>query len=186
MNEVVIVEPQTPPTPRFLRVRPAFWLLLTGSVLLTLLAPAFVLWRASALPLAARACLWPDTPRAGVPAYMLVTLTNPRDRSAVHGSWAQLVVNWDMTTMPMGTRAVVMHGGPSTDSAAPAQADDSRVFVIPLRLSMSGPWWARVSLQTPGRPTWVSELRFMVGPPGSASAGQSTLSRAPCAAASTA
>jgi hypothetical protein len=179
------VEPQDLRAPRPWRVRPAFWMLLIASVLSTLLAPAFVLWRASALPLAARACLWPSVPRDGSPAFVLVTLTNPRDRSAVHGPWAQLVVNWDMTTMPMGTRAVVMHG-PSTESAAPTQADASRVFVIPLRLSMSGPWWARVSLQTPGRPTWVSELRFMVGPQGSASAGQSTLPRAPCATASTA
>jgi hypothetical protein len=158
-------------TPQPWRVRPAIWLLMCGSIILTLLAPTVVLWRDSALPLAARACLWPAVPRFGAPAYVVVTFSNDRDRTAVNGPWAQLVIHWDMATMPMRTRQVVLHG-PSSQSS-PAQATHTDAFVVPLQPTMVGAWWARISLQTPGRPTWSSELRFMVSlKEGGASAGR--------------
>jgi hypothetical protein len=168
--EVAAMYPPDVRVPRFARVRPVFWALLSASVLLTLLVPALVLWRASAMPLAARACLWPAVPHYESPAYVVVTLANPRDRTAMHGPWAQLMVNWDMTTMPMGTRSQVVNGA-SHNGAVPSGANDTHRYAIPLQLTMVGPWWARISLQTPGRPTWSSLLRFTVGPPGGASAG---------------
>lgn len=158
------MEPQNIPLPRFWRVRPAIWLLLTGSVLLTVVAPAFVLWHASASPLAARAYLWPATPRAGDRAYVVVNLTDPRDRTAVNGPWAQVLVNWDMATMPMGTRAVVLHGPTDADRTVPL-GEQAGTYAIPLQLTMTGPWWAQISLRTPGRPAWSTTLRFLVREP---------------------
>jgi hypothetical protein len=165
--------------PRPWRVRPEIWALLASSVLLTVLAPGVVVWRAGALPLAARACLWPAAPQNDTPAYLFVTFANPRDRSAVHGPWSQLVVHWDMTTMPMGTHTVVLHG-PTSASAASAHAAATEAFMVPLQPTMSGTWWARVTLQTPGRPMWSSELHFAVGLPGGSSSSAMP-PRDPCA-----
>jgi hypothetical protein len=178
------MQPRDLPTPRLWRVRRVFWLLLAGSMLVTLVPPAFVLWRASVQPLAARACLWPPAPQTLAPIYVYVSLSNPADRTDVHGPWAQLVVHWDMATMSMGTHTVTLHG-PSAGTAAANASGGADMFVIALRPTMIGPWWARLSLQTPGRPTWTSEIRFMVGPPSGASIAQAAPARDPCAAAGT-
>jgi hypothetical protein len=151
--------------PRFAHVRRTFWALLGGAVLLALLAPGVILWHAASTRLQAQTCLWPPSPRAGEPERLFVVLYDTSDRAAMQGPWAQVVVTWDMVSMPMGTHPL----------AVPGQRGNAGVFSVPLRLDMGGQWWAHIVLQTPGRPVWEASLQFMVlpaGPSGSDAATQ--------------
>lgn len=161
---------------RFGQVRTTFWLLLAGAVLLALAVPGLTLWRSASSPLGAAARLWPATPRAHTPTYVLVTVTDPADRTAVQGPWAQVVVLADMPAMAMGMLPRVVHG--PSDSAHPVTT-----FAIPLRLDMVGPWRIHVALQTPGRPTWRSELQVTVLPPQPAAAAPPSAAAPPGGAA---
>ncbi len=54
--------------------------------------------------------------------------------------------------MPMVTQPVDVHG----------HAKDSLAFSIPLTFEMAGTWWIHVSVQTPGRPPWQTQLQTTV------------------------
>ena len=142
-------------TLRFEQVRGVYWALLAGALLLALAAPMVTLWRTAASPLHAQACLWPSAPHADALTFLFVALSDTADRTAVQGPWAEVLVNWDMTTMRMGTRPVVVHGPPE-------QVDHAGLFAIPLRLTMVGTWWIHITLRTPGRPVWQTALQALV------------------------
>jgi len=146
-------DPET--TLRFGRVRGGFWAVLVGALLVAISLPAVNLRHAAVSPIKARACIWPTSPRVGAPAQLVVVLADATDRAAVQGPWARVAVKWDMTTMSMGIRPLVVPGPPRL-------LDDAGVFTIPLRVDMAGPWWVRVTLRTPGRPVWQSALQFTV------------------------
>jgi hypothetical protein len=135
-------------------VRWRFWGLLTIALLIAFAAPAVALWRANAMPLLARACLWPQAPQIGQTTWLIVTVPNQSDQAATNGPWARAIVAWDMPAMAMGTRAV----------AVPGSSRRAGVFAAPLTLTMMGSWWAHVTLETPGRPVWQVDLRFTVHP----------------------
>jgi hypothetical protein len=136
----------------FGRVRRIYWLVLTATLLVALLLPAVALWHSASSTLQVRACLWPDVPRLGQPAQLLVTPLNATDRTALQGPWAHAVVNRDMLDMPMVTHPVDVHG----------HAKDTLAFSIPLTFEMAGKWWIHVSVQTPGRPPWQTQLQTTV------------------------
>lgn len=148
-----MVTPQVP----ILRVRGVFWALLGGALLVAIAMPTATIWHAATSPLAARAYLWPDTPRVNTPAQLLVELADAHDRTALQGPWATITVRWDMLAMTMGTRSVVIPG------SAPSRPR-AHSFVVPLRLDMAGRWWMQVSLRTPGRPEWHAALQVTVLP----------------------
>ena len=54
--------------------------------------------------------------------------------------------------MPMVTHPVDVHG----------HAKDTLAFAIPLTFEMAGTWWIHVSVQTPGRPPWQTQLQTTV------------------------
>jgi hypothetical protein len=149
----------TPPVRQLGRVRRVFWALLAASLLLALAVPLTYLWRETSAALVARACVLPSTPRLGAPAQVLVTLPNASDRAAVQGPWARVVAEWDMVTMSMGARRTAVAG-------PPASAHDPTIFAVPLHLDMAGLWSARITLTTPGRPTWQTAVQFSVAPAG--------------------
>jgi hypothetical protein len=136
----------------FGRVRRMYWLVLTAALLVALLLPAVAFWHAASSTLQVRACLWPNVPRLGQPAQLLVTPLNASDRTALQGPWAHAVVNRDMLAMPMVTHPVDLHG----------HAKDALAFSIPLTFDMAGTWWIHVSVQTPGRPRWQTQLQATV------------------------
>src|SRR5258706_289084 len=136
----------------FGRVRRIYWLVLTATLLVALLLRAVTLWHSATSTLQVRACLWPDVPRLGQPAQLLVTPLNATDRTALQGPWAHAVVNRDMLDMPMVTHPVDVHG----------HAKDALAFSIPLTFEMAGKWWIHVSVQTPGRPPWQTQLQTTV------------------------
>jgi hypothetical protein len=138
-------------------VRRSIWLLLAGSLLLSLAVPAWRLWHDASSRLVAQVSLMPAAPQVGQPAQLVVTLPDEGDRVAVHGPWATLAASWDMVTMSMGARRAALAGPSLASTSAPA-------FKVPLALDMAGLWVARVSLTTPGRPSWQTSLRFSVLP----------------------
>lgn len=142
---------ETLPTPPFMgHVRRRFWVLLVGALVLTLALPLVTLWRDAASPLRAQACLWPQSSQSRGAVQLFVTLPDATDRADVDGPWARVMVQWDMITMPMGTRH---HEEPGSTAQAGS-------FAVPLVLDMAGPWWIDVRLQTPGRPEWHTRLLF--------------------------
>ena len=145
---------------RFGRVRRIYWMLLVGALLAAIAAPTVTLWRAASSALAAHACIWPPAPQAGTTAQLIVALSDPMDRAAVHGPWAQVVAEWDMVNMRMGTRQI----------AVPGPSGHADTVTLPLRLDMAGPWWVQVALRTPGRPVWHARLQVAVQPPGATAA----------------
>src|SRR5579872_5632871 len=164
------------------RVRARIWALLAGTLMLALLLPLMILWHAAAMPLRAQACVWPAAPRTDTTNYLIVALTDPTDRTAVDGPWAQVHISWDMTVMAMSEHPVVAHGSPQ-------ETGDTASFAIPLRLDMAGPWRIDVTLQTPGRPAWQSAVQVNVLPPiagattvAEADASPLTIGHIPCAA----
>jgi hypothetical protein len=136
----------------FGRVHRIYWLVLTATLLVALLLPTVTLWHAASATLQVRACLWPAVPRLGQPTQLLVTPLNASDRTALQGPWAHAVVNRDMLDMPMETQPVDVHG----------HAKDTLAFSIPLTFEMAGKWWIHVSVQTPGRPPWQTQLQTTV------------------------
>jgi hypothetical protein len=140
--------------PPFGQVRRAFWALLIVALVLATAVPTALLLRAASTALQVRACLWPPAPHAQSTVYVVVTALDVTDRTALHGPWAQVAADWDMLTMAMGRRHAA-RSGPSADHDT---------LAVPLVLSMAGPWWAQVRVQTPGRPTWQTQLAFSVLP----------------------
>jgi hypothetical protein len=138
-----------PPPFRFERVRPGVWLLLIGSLLVALAMPLLTLWHAASSPLKAQVCLDPQTPET---VRLVVSVPDATDRDAVAGPWAHLHVEWDMMTMPMPTRPIDLDG----------TAAQAGTFAVPLQVPMPGPWWADLTLQTPGRPDWHTRIHFTV------------------------
>jgi hypothetical protein len=136
-------------------------MVLVGVLLVAIAAPTFTLLRAGSSALAAHACIWPQAPRAGEAARLVVSLSEPADRAAIQGPWAQVAAQWDMVNMRMGTRQI----------AVPGLAAHADAVTLPLRLDMPGPWWVRVTLRTPGRPVWQTRLRVIVAPPGATGTG---------------
>lgn len=166
--------PERYPLPRLGQVRRRIWLLLAVALLVAMALPLLTLWRAASSPLQAEVCLWPAVPQAREPIQVVVSLPNAADQDAVAGSWAHLQVAWDMATMPMGTRPIMLAGDQSHAGA----------FSIPLHMDMAGPWWVDLTLQTPGRPDWHSHFQLTVAPPGVTDASLQTHSAnqlpAPC------
>jgi hypothetical protein len=158
------------------RVRRAVWVVLAVALALALAAPAVALWHAASSALAARACISPNTPRAGEVARVVVLLPDADDWAAVRGPWAQAVAEWDMANMTMGPRQLVV-----TDPTSGA-----RVISLPLRVDMAGPWWVDLWLRAPGRPIWHTRLAFAVrpsgAPPALGAAATSVTSSAACGA----
>jgi hypothetical protein len=136
----------------FDRVRRIYWIVLTAALLASLLLPTVALWRAANASLQVQACLWPPVPHRGQTAQLLVTPLNTTDRTALQGPWVHAVVTWNMVDMQMATHPIDVHG----------HGDHSSVFSIPLTLDMAGHWWIHVTLHTPGRPAWQTQLRFTV------------------------
>ena len=140
----------------FGRVRRIYWVTLTAALFVSLLLPTMALWHAANASLHVQACLWPAVPHRGQPAQLLVTPLNATDRTALQGPWAHAVVDWNMADMAMATHPVDVQGDADTRSA----------FSIPLTLDMAGTWWIRVTLHTPGRPFWQTQLHVTVLDPG--------------------
>jgi hypothetical protein len=138
----------------FGQVRGVFWGLLIVSLVLAMAGPTAVLLRAASTTLEVRACLWPPNPRAESIAFVVVAALDTTDRTALHGPWAQIGADWDMMAMSMGRQ----------HTAIPGPSGSNGVFSVPLLLSMAGSWWARISVRTPGRPTWQAQLEFSVLP----------------------
>lgn len=162
------------------RVRRQVWVVLAVTMLLALLLPLLTLWHATTVPLRARACVWPAVPRAGTSAYVVVSMTDPSDRTAVAGPWAQVRVNWEMTTMVMDLRPTVTYGSSQG-------ANDDVSFAIPFQVAMSGPWRIEVTLRTPGRPDWQSVVQVTALPlpiatatPDHAAVSHQAVGQAPC------
>jgi hypothetical protein len=149
-----MAEQAPPELAAFGRIRGVFWGLLIASLLLAMAVPAATLLRAATSSLQVRACVWPPTPAVNAPAHLIIHVLDDADQSAVHGPWGQITANWDMAAMPMGAQQAALSG----------QAGQNGVFSMPLMLTMVGSWWAHVSIQTPGRPTWQTHLRFSVLP----------------------
>ena len=140
-------------------VRRAFWLALTGALLLSLATPMWQLWRSSSAQLEARACLWPATPRAGAPAQVFIVMpVDAAPASLTHSTQEASVV----ATMP----TMVMTPQQAHLSAAPRQLDDSLVLMIPIQIVMAGDWTARVTLQPPGHGSWHGVITFHAQDPG--------------------
>jgi hypothetical protein len=149
-----VIEEDPMATRRLGQVRRVYWVVLAGALLVALAVPGARLWRAASSALTAQACVWPSSPHAGGTAQLIVSVPEPTDRAAVQGPWAHVVAEWDMVTMTMGTQVLTVPG--SSHSAG--------TFAVPLHLTMAGPWWARITLQTPGRPVWHAQVRFTVLP----------------------
>jgi hypothetical protein len=134
-------------TPLLRRPRALILSVFALALLIALLAPLAQLWRASVTPLDAQACVWPRAPLVGQPAQIMVTLPAGSDHAA--SAWTRAAAEWDMVSMRMGVRRA---------TAAPSSAQ--RAIAIPLALDMAGAWTARVVIQAPGRPDWISTLTF--------------------------
>jgi hypothetical protein len=142
-----------PTLSRFERVRLRVWFLLLGSLLVASAMPLLTLWHAASSPLTAQVCLASQTRET---VQLVVSMPDATDRDAVAGPWAHLHVVWDMVTMPMSTRPIDLAG----------TAAQSGTFAVPLQVPMPGPWWADLTLQTPGRPDWHTHIHFTVASPG--------------------
>jgi hypothetical protein len=154
---------------RSARVRPLVWMLLVAVLAVAITVPAVSLRHAASTALAAHAYIWPLAPQAGESAQLVVVLTDPADRAAIQGPWAQLAAKWDMVTMRMGTHQL----------AAPGPPTHADALAMPLRLDMAGLWWVQVTLRTPGRPVWHTRLQVNVAPPAAvASAGTTRIAMA--------
>lgn len=152
--------PHHPSAPRFGQVRWIVWALLAGSLLVALSMPLLTLWDAAHAPLTAHVCFWPPHPQAREPVQLIVSVPDATDRDAVAGPWAHLHVAWDMVTMPMATRPITLEG----------TAEQAGRFSVPLHVDMAGLWRADLTLQTPGRPAWQTQVQFTVATAGSVSA----------------
>jgi hypothetical protein len=141
-------------TLRFGRVRRTVWLALAAAVLLAALLPMLSLWRSSTVALAARGCVWPASPSVGQTANLYIVLDNSTDRAAAGGPWSHVSAQWDMMNMAMGAQQREVSGA----------RDDAEHFAVPLQLDMAGRWWIKVTLQTPGRPSWSDVLHVDVQP----------------------
>jgi hypothetical protein len=146
------------------RVRPLIWMLLVAVLVGAIAVPAMTLKRAASTALAAHAYVWPLAPQAGRSAQVVVVLSNPADRAAIQGPWAQLAAEWDMVTMRMGTRQL----------AAPGASSHANAIAVPLHLDMAGLWWIQVMLRTPGRPVWHTRLQVIVMAPAAAASADTT------------
>jgi hypothetical protein len=132
------------------------WLFLIGSLLVALSLPLLTLWYAAHSPLTAQVCLWPPSPQAHETVRLVVSVPNATDRDAVAGPWAHLHVAWNMVTMPMDTRPLDLAG----------TAEQEGTFSVPLQMDMAGTWLVELTLQTPGRPAWQTQVEFTVASSG--------------------
>jgi hypothetical protein len=137
-------------------VRRIYWFTLSAALFVSLLLPIVTIWHTANASLHVQACLWPAAPHRGQPAQLLVTPLNATDRTALQGPWAHAVVDWNMADMTMATHPVDVQG----------HGADVVAFSIPLTLDMAGKWWIRVTLHTPGRPSWQTQLHVTVLDPG--------------------
>ena len=143
------------------RVRVSVWLLCVFAVIFALAVPTIRLWHDANQPLQVRTYLVPAVARIGMVTHLVVEVDDPQDQAALAGSWAKLEVRWDMSGMPMDIQ-------PATISGAKLAGKDGPAVAGTLLPSMVGPWWAHVTVQTPGRPTWQGVLQFGVLPNSSA------------------
>jgi hypothetical protein len=139
-------------------VRKGFWALLAAAVLLAVLVPTSILWRASSSELHLRACLWPAVASVGQTVHIFVVPLTEADRQAVAGPWAEFQITRDMIGMPMDTPALARAG----------RATTSQAFALPFALEMPGHWTVFVSVRTPARPFWQMRVPVTVMPPPSA------------------
>lgn len=164
----------------FGQVRRIYWVVLAAALVVAMAIPAVTFWHASGAPLRVRAYVSPANPRIGEPIRVVVEPLDSTDATATEGPWAHVVIRWDMMTMTMNRPEVSAPGQPG-----------SKTLSVTLRPDMAGAWWARVTLQTPGRPAWQTFLRFVVISPqassgnGSASSEAVPLALSMCAACGT-
>ncbi len=142
------------------RVRGVVWMALALAIVVAMAVPAGVYYQAATSALSAHVCLWPATPRANAPARLLIVVAPGRDSADAQTPLAQAQAEWDMLTMAMGAKRAATSGS----------ANDAGAFVVPLAISMAGPWRAEVSLQAPGRPGWHGRIDFTALAAGSSSA----------------
>ncbi len=145
----------SPADARFaLSVRKTIWLIFCGALLLALAVPVATVLHQRWLTLQAHATVWPSQPQVGATAHLIVSLADTNDKAAVGGPWAQLLATWDMPEMAMSSHQATLQGTRNRQGT----------FIVPLQLTMAGRWSVRVSLQTPGRPTWYGTLNIVVSP----------------------
>lgn len=139
------------------RIRAIFWITLAIALVVTLAMPLSALWRASTIPLIARACVWPATPRANAQAQALIVVPDHADDAALAGNWATAQVTLTMLDMTMAAQRAEALGPPQ-------RIDAAAVFMIPVTLTMPGVWLASITLHTPGRPDWHTSIMFQARP----------------------
>lgn len=141
-------------------VRKGFWALLAAAVLLAMLVPTSILWRASSSELRLRACLWPAMASVGQTVHIFVVPLTEADRQAVAGPWTEFQITRDMTGMPMDTPALARTG----------RTTSSQAFAVPFALEMPGHWTVSISVRTPARPFWQMRVPVTVVPPSAGTA----------------
>lgn len=137
-------------TAQFGRVRGVVWGALALAILVAMAIPAGLYVQEATSAPSAHACLWPATPRANAPARLVIVLAAGRDSADAQTPQAQAQAQWDMLTMRMGAERAIASGSDANGGA----------FIVPLALSMAGPWQAQVSLREPGRPSWSERIDF--------------------------
>lgn len=138
--------------------RRAFWGLLISALVVALALPLLTLWRASAVGLEARACIWPAQPRAGASAQILVVLPASA-ASSLQNDAPTVQVEATMPGMAMPTVRV-------SENTPPQQLRGAATFTAPITVSMPGSWVAQVAVRALGRPVWRDTIAFRAQPGG--------------------
>jgi hypothetical protein len=128
-----------------------------ATILLALAIPVGIFWRDTTTSLRVQAYVQPASPIVGEATHVVIVASNGADRADILGPSAQIAARWDMLTMTMGVREVVL----------PDLLSHKDALSLPLRLDMAGPWWIQVAVQVPGRPLWQTRLEITVQSPAS-------------------
>ena len=135
-------------------VRPSVWACLACAILIAVLAPGVTFYRLWSQALTVSVCVLPSTPRSGEPVRLVVVPSSGSDQEDVMSPWTRVEAQWDMIAMEMGVQRL----------SIPGTAARGGAFLLPLSLTMPGLWRVDLSLDTPGRPVWQTQVTMWANP----------------------